>query len=586
MKRIVVLASALALAGLLLGVAGLTTALGPVANAEAASELEVQSFTPSSSGATWVVRQLVSDTSVDYPVVSADGDYVSWSSYNSVLLLNLQAGKATEIFSTVGRAFPPRVSGKYVVWSASDYFRGPSRAYVYDTETRKTVQLPHAASEFDIDGNRVVWTADEGVYLHDCVGGGNSLIGPGGYGTPQILGRYVVWEGLTDPEQLDWDSREIFLYDLQTKQVRQLTSNALGDSDPQLGDGYVVWQRGENADIDSTEICLYSLDSRQTTELTHDQAYDCYARMSGDVVAWIKSIGDGYDGMEIYLYEVQTQETTRLTENDFSDCWPAIGDHLVVWSGGHYPDDPDGLGHDLYVYDMDSGDISRISRGCSDQPEVAISDGRLFWMEGSGDGFGVFVATPSGSFFDVSVSPYRTAIEELAGRGIISGYGDGTFGPGNVVMRKHFAKMIVGVMDLPVSEDDWQDGNAPFTDCGKDELDDTYPHDYIAVAKAHGLTLGTTGTTFSPDTNISRAQVATMVVRAAANSSIALDPVGADYAGVFQNYSNATHGDNVKLAEYNGLLGGLVTSGNAIAWMDGKATRGEVAQILYNLMMR
>ena len=109
-------------------------------------------------------------------------------------------------------------------------------------------------------------------------------------------------------------------------------------------------------------------------------------------------------------------------------------------------------------------------------------------------------------------------------------------------MRKHFAKMIVGVMDLPVSEDDWQDASRPFTDCGKDDLTDTYPHDFIAVAKAHGLTMGVTTTTFAPDANITRAQVATMVVRAAQNSGITLNPVGTDYAGLFRSYNNATHG--------------------------------------------
>lgn len=198
--------------------------------------------------------------------------------------------------------------------------------------------------------------------------------------------------------------------------------------------------------------------------------------------------------------------------------------------------------------------------------------------------------TPAGGdpgtpmFSDISSSPYKTAISTMASLGIISGYGNGTFGPDNLVMRKHFAKMIVGAMDLPVSEDDWQDANPPFTDCGPDDLTSTYPHDFIAVAKAHGLTQGKTATTFAPDANITRAQMVTMVIRAAQNSGISLDPVGADYSGLFRSYNNSTHGNNVKLAEYNGLLQGLVTSGTASSWMDANATRGEVAQILYNLM--
>ncbi|MGI5939971.1 MAG: S-layer homology domain-containing protein [Thermoleophilia bacterium] len=188
-------------------------------------------------------------------------------------------------------------------------------------------------------------------------------------------------------------------------------------------------------------------------------------------------------------------------------------------------------------------------------------------------------------FSDIASSPYKTAIQTMAARGIIAGYSDGTFRPNNLVMRKHFAKMIVGVMGLPVTEADWQDARPPFTDCGKDNPTDLYPHDFIAVAKAHGLTLGVTATRFAPDANITRAQVATMVVRAARNSGITLKPVRTDYAGPFRTYANATHGANVKLADHNGLLRDLVTDGTISAWMDAKATRGEVAQILYNLML-
>ena len=199
-------------------------------------------------------------------------------------------------------------------------------------------------------------------------------------------------------------------------------------------------------------------------------------------------------------------------------------------------------------------------------------------------------ATPAGTgpgapmFSDISSSPYQSAISAMAGLSIVSGYDNGTFGPDNLVMRKHFAKMIVGVMGLPVSEDDWRDASRPFIDCGRDDLTSIYPHDFIAVAKTNGLTEGKTATIFAPSANITRAQVATMVVRAARNSGVNLEPVGTDYAGLFRSYNNSAHGDNVKLAEYNGLLQGLVVSGGVSSWMDARATRGEVAQILSNLM--
>jgi hypothetical protein len=194
---------------------------------------------------------------------------------------------------------------------------------------------------------------------------------------------------------------------------------------------------------------------------------------------------------------------------------------------------------------------------------------------------------PAPAFSDVPVAhPYHAAIEAMASRTLISGYPDGTFGPDKLVLRKHFAKMIVGVMGLPVTEADWQDADPPFTDCGPDDAASLYPHDYIAVAKAHGLTAGKTATTFAPDATITRAQMVTMVVRAAQNSGIDLVPVAGDYSGIFKTFTDATHGANVHLADANGLLIGLVVSGDPGVWMAGSATRGEVAQVLWNLMQK
>ena len=58
-------------------------------------------------------------------------------------------------------------------------------------------------------------------------------------------------------------------------------------------------------------------------------------------------------------------------------------------------------------------------------------------------------------FPDVPAShPYHNAIVDLATRGIINGYANGNFGPGDDVMRQQFAKMMVGTGGYSVSEAD------------------------------------------------------------------------------------------------------------------------------------
>jgi hypothetical protein len=118
------------------------------------------------------------------------------------------------------------------------------------------------------------------------------------------------------------------------------------------------------------------------------------------------------------------------------------------------------------------------------------------------------------AFNDTAASPYVTAIDALAARGIIGGYADGTFRPNEIVKRAQFAKMIDGALGITVIE-----GAAnPFTDLDSpNNPNDLYPNDYVAAAYANHITAGLTPTTFGPYNQIRRAQVVTMVVRAADN---------------------------------------------------------------------
>jgi hypothetical protein len=71
--------------------------------------------------------------------------------------------------------------------------------------------------------------------------------------------------------------------------------------------------------------------------------------------------------------------------------------------------------------------------------------------------------------------------------------------------------MIVLTAGYPVTESDI----CPFTDVEISGPGSLYPDNYVAVAAAHGITVGTAPGLFSPEQHISRYQVLTMVVRTA-----------------------------------------------------------------------
>ncbi len=194
------------------------------------------------------------------------------------------------------------------------------------------------------------------------------------------------------------------------------------------------------------------------------------------------------------------------------------------------------------------------------------------------------LASPALAFNDVPATHrYTTAIADLSARGIIGGFPDGSFGPDRQVTRQQFAKMVVLSFALPVTEADI----SPFSDVQVGGYADPFfPDNYIAVCAANQITKGATPTTFAPGDPIKRAQLLTMVVRAADRlkpGALAATPPG--YQGSLPTFDDQTHAANLRKAEHNGLLVGL--EGFGAGWDPwAPATRGEVAQVLHSLLQK
>jgi large repetitive protein len=158
---------------------------------------------------------------------------------------------------------------------------------------------------------------------------------------------------------------------------------------------------------------------------------------------------------------------------------------------------------------------------------------------------------------------------------VIGGFPDGTFKPAQQVSRQQFAKMIVLALGYPVSLAD----RAPFRDVSAslDSGDPLYPSHYVAVCAAHNITQGKRPGEFAPYENMTRAQLITMVARAAS-----LPEPTAGFTPMFANFS-PDHYPWARRAAGAGLLNGLAGMGPGYDFF-AQATRGEVCVLLYNLL--
>lgn len=213
------------------------------------------------------------------------------------------------------------------------------------------------------------------------------------------------------------------------------------------------------------------------------------------------------------------------------------------------------------------------------------------WAEKAYDEDWQYISGPGGltligEFADVSADhPHYGAIHAIAGAGIVEGYktdaGDVTpsFGPADNLFRAQFAKMISLALSLEIVAG----ADTPFTDLGERETGNPYPHDFVAAAFSRGIVKGLTTNTFGTYDKVTRAQVVTMVVRAAQMiTPAALSEAPETFSATWGTFST-DHQDNARIAEYNGLLTGLDLQGMAAdPWEP--MTRAETAQVIANLL--
>ena len=191
------------------------------------------------------------------------------------------------------------------------------------------------------------------------------------------------------------------------------------------------------------------------------------------------------------------------------------------------------------------------------------------------------IAAPALAFPDVPAGhPYATAVDDLSSQGIIGGYANGSFGLNDPVKRAQFAKMIVGALGITPGAST----STRFTDLGSPDANG-YPHKFVQAAYDNGITYGTDSaqTLFAPWNSIRRDQVVSMMVRGVNDLFPgALDNPAAGTQSLFTNVP-APHGQNLRIAEYNGLLSGLIGLGPTWS-VTATATRGEVAMMLWNVV--
>lgn len=167
--------------------------------------------------------------------------------------------------------------------------------------------------------------------------------------------------------------------------------------------------------------------------------------------------------------------------------------------------------------------------------------------------------TPAKVGSDVAGTDYETAATELAALGIMTGYPDGTFKPGNQITRAEFATLVVRALGLE-SAAKLTTAKPAFSDVNADYQ---WAWGYITVATENGIIKGYPDGTFGPAKPVTYAEAVAMLVRA-----LGYEPAvtGTWPVGYLSKGSELGITDDVKVSA------------------DGYANRGDVAVMLDNAL--
>ncbi len=490
--------------------------------------------------------------------VTALGDYLAWTgSYNGVskmYVYDLVAGQNVWVNpGPSGSYYNPAAEGKYVVFQGSTT-GGYDHIYLYDRDA-KSAQI---ISSLGLDGEQNDWN-------------------------PRIQGGRVVWDKDTaDPAA----GSGIYLYDISTRDKRPIIAGP-EYRNPDIWGEYVVCVKNAVSDAgpNASEIVLYNLSTGETKVIsnTRPDKNNEHPRIDGGRVVW--SSGDVWtpdagtnwsNTYQICLYDIGSGETSVLTTGGSGNLNPAIEGDLIAWQT-RTPSAVKG-------YRISSGETFAISaeRGGDTARSPEVDGTRIAWYGSKG----LYYAVPASEatrFPDVPTGHhYLTAIEGAVSQGLMTGYGDGNFGPSDWLIHQQFAQMIDLTMGYRVAEEDLFD----FTDVPPIVHLETslYPYHYVAVAALNGAVVAYADGTFRPLYRERRNEAIEALVRA--GGEFLAQPTGG-YTGHLTD-ADAVTAEALRVAEFNGLLDNIAgPDGNLASWDPTEpATRAEMAQLLWNLLAK
>lgn len=241
-----------------------------------------------------------------------------------------------------------------------------------------------------------------------------------------------------------------------------------------------------------------------------------------------------------------------------------LSGHTISVRLPYTPAKGEAAGNLYAVYVDDAGKVEWITKSSYDASQKAV-----VFETGHFSVYGVGYKNPAPAFADIQKHWAADNILFVASRGLLSGTGDTTFSPNTGMTRGMFVTALGRLAGI--NPDSYKTGK--FTDVKAD----AYYAPYVNWAAQNGIVEGVTATTFAPDTNINREQMAVIMANYAKKLGYTV-PKTLEAVTFVDNASISSWAkDAVRAMQQAGILAGKTNNRFDPA---GTATRAEVATVL------
>jgi len=278
------------------------------------------------------------------------------------------------------------------------------------------------------------------------------------------------------------------------------------------GSGYVSLNLDDLTDGETTTVEL----TREAVQAMVDAGYS-FELIYGEGASYFYS----YETLEAWLAADAERYVISVTKNGFIDASNEVatklaGDYTLevgLKNGSEVTPVTDlaGMVYVMLTLDKEVNDSRKAAAyHIADNLAQTYSGGFVF------EDIIIFLAKKTGTytayeknvtFPDISTHWSKDYVEVLASRTIIAGKTDVSFAPNDNVTRQEFAVLVSRSLSLPLGEYE-----GTFTDVTEANA---WSYQHIEAAYEAGIISGRTDTTFDPTAQITRQEMASMIVRAA-----------------------------------------------------------------------